>query len=45
LIIGKINEIIVNPEEPVYGKYLIRDLAEPVKFIFKVEPLQDPFMK
>ena len=42
---GKANEITVNPEEFCFGKFPIKDLSEPVKFLFKLEPLQDASMK
>lgn len=42
---GKGNEITVNPEEVSYAKFPIRDLGEPVKFLFKLEPMLDPSLK
>ena len=42
---GKGNDITVNPEEVSYAKFPINDLGEPVKFLLKLEPLQDPSMK
>jgi hypothetical protein len=42
---GKGNDITVNPEEFSYAKFPIKDLGEPVKFLLKQEPLQDPSMK
>lgn len=45
LNMGKANEITVNPEEFCFSKFPIKDLSEPVKFLFKLEPLQDASMK
>ena len=42
---GKAQEITVNPEDVSYAKFPIKDLGEPVKFLFKLDPLQDPSMK
>lgn len=45
LSMGKAQEITVNPEDVSYAKFPIKDLGEPVKFLLKLEPLQDPSMK